>query len=104
MWSSCLLFNYLFRLAKSTLLLIPLLGVHEIIFSFITDDQVQGHSRRVRLFIQLALSSFHVSTSQTMVLWLWENKMHVVRTGSELRGPMSENRFLESVWFIGEDP
>nr|XP_004663193.1 glucagon-like peptide 2 receptor [Jaculus jaculus] len=51
--------DYKYRLAKSTLVLIPLLGVHEIIFSFITDDQVQGFSRLIRLFIQLTLSSFH---------------------------------------------
>lgn len=49
------------RLAKSTLVLIPLLGVHEILFSFVTDDQVEGFSKLIRLFIQLTLSSFHVS-------------------------------------------
>uniref|UniRef100_H0WHM2 Glucagon-like peptide 2 receptor n=2 Tax=Otolemur garnettii TaxID=30611 RepID=H0WHM2_OTOGA len=51
--------DYKYRLAKSTLVLIPLLGVHEILFSFITDDQVQGFSKLIRLFIQLTLSSFH---------------------------------------------
>ncbi|XP_036783644.2 glucagon-like peptide 2 receptor [Manis pentadactyla] len=51
--------DYKYRLAKSTLVLIPLLGVHEILFSFITDDQVEGFSRIIRLFIQLTLSSFH---------------------------------------------
>lgn len=52
---------FICRLAKSTLVLIPLLGVHEILFSFITDDQVEGFSKLIRLFIQLTLSSFHVS-------------------------------------------
>ncbi|XP_012861752.1 glucagon-like peptide 2 receptor [Echinops telfairi] len=51
--------DYKYRLAKSTLVLIPLLGVHEILFSFIVDEQVQGFSKLIRLFIQLALSSFH---------------------------------------------
>ncbi|XP_075415281.1 glucagon-like peptide 2 receptor [Tenrec ecaudatus] len=51
--------DYKYRLAKSTLVLIPLLGVHEILFSFILDEQVQGFSKLIRLFIQLALSSFH---------------------------------------------
>nr|XP_034362254.1 glucagon-like peptide 2 receptor [Arvicanthis niloticus] len=51
--------DYKYRLAKSTLLLIPLLGVHEVLFTFFTDDQVQGFSRLIRLFIQLTLSSFH---------------------------------------------
>ncbi|XP_001113520.3 glucagon-like peptide 2 receptor isoform X2 [Macaca mulatta] len=51
--------DYKYRLAKSTLVLIPLLGVHEILFSFITDDQVEGFAKLIRLFIQLTLSSFH---------------------------------------------
>ncbi|XP_004433120.1 PREDICTED: glucagon-like peptide 2 receptor [Ceratotherium simum simum] len=51
--------DYKYRLAKSTLVLIPLLGVHEILFTFITDDQVEGFSKLIRLFIQLTLSSFH---------------------------------------------
>ncbi|XP_037665451.1 glucagon-like peptide 2 receptor [Choloepus didactylus] len=51
--------DYKYRLAKSTLVLIPLLGVHEILFLFITDEQVQGFPKLVRLFIQLTLSSFH---------------------------------------------
>ncbi|XP_058531772.1 glucagon-like peptide 2 receptor isoform X2 [Ochotona princeps] len=50
--------DYKYRLAKSTLVLIPLLGVHEVIFSFITDDQVERSSKRIRLFFQLSLSSF----------------------------------------------
>ncbi|KAM9747814.1 glucagon-like peptide 2 receptor isoform 1-T1 [Dama dama] len=51
--------DYKYRLAKSTLVLIPLLGVHEILFSFITDDQVEGFPRLIRLYIQLTLGSFH---------------------------------------------
>ncbi|XP_019838081.2 glucagon-like peptide 2 receptor isoform X2 [Bos indicus] len=51
--------DYKYRLAKSTLVLIPLLGVHDILFSFITDDQVEGFPRHIRLFIQLTLGSFH---------------------------------------------
>ncbi|XP_072208060.1 glucagon-like peptide 2 receptor [Excalfactoria chinensis] len=51
--------DYKYRLARSTLVLIPLLGIHEFIFSFITDEQVEGFPRYVRLFIQLTMSSFH---------------------------------------------
>ncbi|KAF2981437.1 hypothetical protein EK904_000643 [Melospiza melodia maxima] len=46
-------------LARSTLVLIPLLGIHEFVFTFITDEQVEGLSRHIRLFIQLTMSSFH---------------------------------------------
>ncbi|CAM5097420.1 unnamed protein product, partial [Natator depressus] len=50
--------DYKYRLARSTLVLIPLLGIHEFVFTFITDEQVEGLSRHVRLFIQLPMSSF----------------------------------------------
>uniref|UniRef100_A0A8C3K1V1 Glucagon-like peptide 2 receptor n=1 Tax=Calidris pygmaea TaxID=425635 RepID=A0A8C3K1V1_9CHAR len=51
--------DYKYRLARSTLVLIPLLGIHEFAFTFITDEQVEGLSRHIRLFIQLTMSSFH---------------------------------------------
>ncbi|CAM5156730.1 unnamed protein product [Eretmochelys imbricata] len=50
--------DYKYRLARSTLVLIPLLGIHEFVFTFITDEQVKGLSRHIRLFIQLPMSSF----------------------------------------------
>ncbi|XP_036924622.1 glucagon receptor isoform X3 [Sturnira hondurensis] len=50
--------DYKFRLAKSTLTLIPLLGVHEVVFAFVTDEQAQGALRFVKLFFDLFLSSF----------------------------------------------
>ncbi|XP_066237616.1 glucagon receptor isoform X1 [Saccopteryx leptura] len=50
--------DYKFRLAKSTLTLIPLLGVHEVVFAFVTDEQAQGTLRFAKLFFDLFLSSF----------------------------------------------
>lgn len=50
--------DYKFRLAKSTLTLIPLLGVHEVVFAFVTDEQAQGTLRFVKLFFDLFLGSF----------------------------------------------
>uniref|UniRef100_A0A8C5UAX1 Glucagon receptor n=1 Tax=Malurus cyaneus samueli TaxID=2593467 RepID=A0A8C5UAX1_9PASS len=53
--------DYKFRLAKSTLTLIPLLGIHEVVFAFVTDEHAQGTLRYVKLFFDLFLSSFQVS-------------------------------------------
>lgn len=52
------------RLAKSTLTLIPLLGVHEVVFAFVTDEQAQGTLRFVKFFFDLFLSSFQVRAPQ----------------------------------------
>ncbi|XP_063312286.1 glucagon receptor isoform X2 [Pelobates fuscus] len=46
------------RLARSTLTLIPLLGINELVFAFATDENVKGTLRMVKLFFDLFLSSF----------------------------------------------
>ncbi|XP_040902355.1 gastric inhibitory polypeptide receptor-like [Toxotes jaculatrix] len=51
--------DYKFRLAKSTLTLIPLLGIHEVIFAVLRDEHTEGTFRNVTLFFQLFFSSFH---------------------------------------------
>lgn len=53
------------RLARSTLTLIPLLGVHEVVFAFVTDEHAQGTLRSTKLFFDLFLSSFQVSPHHT---------------------------------------
>ncbi|XP_029475963.1 gastric inhibitory polypeptide receptor [Rhinatrema bivittatum] len=50
--------DYKFRLAKSTLTLIPLLGIHEVAFGVVQEEQVKGNLRYVKLFYELLLSSF----------------------------------------------
>uniref|UniRef100_A0A8C7XF24 Glucagon receptor a n=1 Tax=Oryzias sinensis TaxID=183150 RepID=A0A8C7XF24_9TELE len=52
--------DYKFRLAKSTLTLIPLLGIHQVIFIFVTDESTKGtiSLRLTKLFTDLFFSSF----------------------------------------------
>ncbi|XP_030264131.1 glucagon receptor isoform X1 [Sparus aurata] len=52
--------DYKFRLAKSTLTLIPLLGIHQVVFIFVTDESTMSTIglRLTKLFIDLFFSSF----------------------------------------------
>ncbi|KAB5530666.1 hypothetical protein PHYPO_G00131990 [Pangasianodon hypophthalmus] len=53
--------DYKFRLAKSTLTLIPLLGSHLVLFSFVTDESTSNGAitlRLTKLFIDLVFNSF----------------------------------------------
>ncbi|XP_064179540.1 glucagon receptor-like isoform X1 [Anguilla rostrata] len=51
--------DYKFRLAKSTLTLIPLLGIHVVLFIFVTDDHTpNGSLRLIKLFYNLFFNSF----------------------------------------------
>ncbi|KAL7378239.1 hypothetical protein ABVT39_010793 [Epinephelus coioides] len=54
--------DYKFRLAKSTLTLIPLLGIHQMVFIFVTDESTQATIglRLTKLFSDLFFSSFQV--------------------------------------------
>ncbi|NXB75538.1 GLP1R protein, partial [Donacobius atricapilla] len=46
------------RLAKATLTLIPLFGIHEVVFIFATDEQTTGILRYIKVFFTLFLNSF----------------------------------------------
>ncbi|XP_026177401.1 glucagon receptor isoform X2 [Mastacembelus armatus] len=50
--------DYKFRLAKSTLTLIPLLGIHEVVFAVLTVDSTDGVLHNISLFFQLFFNSF----------------------------------------------
>uniref|UniRef100_A0A3Q3AZG6 Glucagon receptor-like n=1 Tax=Kryptolebias marmoratus TaxID=37003 RepID=A0A3Q3AZG6_KRYMA len=50
--------DYKLRLAKATLTLIPLFGVHEVLFVFATDEQTTGVLRYIKVFFTLFISSF----------------------------------------------
>uniref|UniRef100_A0A8C5EJ69 Glucagon receptor-like n=1 Tax=Gouania willdenowi TaxID=441366 RepID=A0A8C5EJ69_GOUWI len=50
--------DFKLRLAKATLTLIPLFGIHEVIFIFATDEQTTGTLRYIKVFFSLFISSF----------------------------------------------
>lgn len=52
---------HVLSLARATLVLIPLLGIHEVVFTVLVDECVEGSSRYARNFINLTLSSFQVT-------------------------------------------
>lgn len=50
--------DYRLRLARSTLTLMPLLGVHEVVFAPVTEEQAEGSLRFAKLAFEIFLSSF----------------------------------------------
>lgn len=48
------------RLARSTLTLVPLLGVHEVVFAPVTEEHARGTLRFAKLSFEIVLSSFQV--------------------------------------------
>uniref|UniRef100_A0A3B5L7G1 Uncharacterized protein n=1 Tax=Xiphophorus couchianus TaxID=32473 RepID=A0A3B5L7G1_9TELE len=60
--------DYRYSLARATLVLIPLLGIHEVVFTVLIDECMEGSSRYARNFINLTLSSFQVLTCNAVFL------------------------------------
>ncbi|XP_060550003.1 gastric inhibitory polypeptide receptor [Pantherophis guttatus] len=50
--------DYKYRLAKSTLTLIPLLGTHGVAFALVTEEQALGTLRYIKFFFELFFNSF----------------------------------------------
>uniref|UniRef100_F6WUD5 Gastric inhibitory polypeptide receptor n=1 Tax=Monodelphis domestica TaxID=13616 RepID=F6WUD5_MONDO len=50
--------DYRLRLARSTLTLVPLLGIHEVVFAPVTEEQAEGTLRYTKLCFEIFLSSF----------------------------------------------
>uniref|UniRef100_A0A8C9UF80 Glucagon receptor-like n=1 Tax=Serinus canaria TaxID=9135 RepID=A0A8C9UF80_SERCA len=70
--------DYKLRLAKATLTLIPLFGIHEVVFIFATDEQTTGILRYIKVFFTLFLNSFQGFL--VAVLYCFANK-EVTGTG-----------------------
>ncbi|XP_023391107.1 gastric inhibitory polypeptide receptor isoform X2 [Pteropus vampyrus] len=55
--------DYRLRLARSTLTLVPLLGVHEVVFAPVTEEQARGALRLAKLGFEIFFSSFQIGIS-----------------------------------------
>uniref|UniRef100_A0A8C1NIN1 Glucagon-like peptide 2 receptor n=1 Tax=Cyprinus carpio TaxID=7962 RepID=A0A8C1NIN1_CYPCA len=89
--------DYRYSLARATLVLIPLLGVHEIVFTLIIDESVEGSNRYARNFIHLTLSSFQGLL--VAVLYCFANgEVRLVTTFNLNFNPL--NAFKISILFI----
>uniref|UniRef100_A0A3Q3AMI7 Glucagon receptor a n=1 Tax=Kryptolebias marmoratus TaxID=37003 RepID=A0A3Q3AMI7_KRYMA len=80
--------DYKFRLAKSTLTLIPLLGIHQVVFSFVTDESTKQtiNLHLTKLFINLFFSSFqlHRMLSSTDLSIITAFVLHSPKVQSEI--------------------
>uniref|UniRef100_A0A4W3IE46 Glucagon-like peptide 1 receptor n=1 Tax=Callorhinchus milii TaxID=7868 RepID=A0A4W3IE46_CALMI len=54
--------DFRYRLTKSTLILIPMLGVHEIVLALVTDEMAEGTLRYLKLSVELFFGSVQVQT------------------------------------------
>ncbi|XP_013364963.1 PREDICTED: gastric inhibitory polypeptide receptor isoform X4 [Chinchilla lanigera] len=64
--------DYRLRLARSTLTLVPLLGVHEVVFAPVTEEQARGTLRFAKLGFEIFLSS--IQGFLVSVLYCFINK------------------------------
>uniref|UniRef100_A0A4W5RCS8 Glucagon receptor n=1 Tax=Hucho hucho TaxID=62062 RepID=A0A4W5RCS8_9TELE len=70
--------DYKFRLAKSTLTLIPLLGIHEVVFAVMSEEQTEGVLRNINLFFELFFNSFQVQSEIKKKWHRWKMGMTVL--------------------------
>ncbi|XP_040313368.1 gastric inhibitory polypeptide receptor isoform X2 [Herpailurus yagouaroundi] len=76
--------DYRLRLARSTLTLVPLLGVHEVVFAPVTEEQARGALRFAKLGFEIFLSSFQV---QAEIRRCWHRCRLRHSLGEERRQP-----------------
>lgn len=74
---------FVFRLAKSTLTLIPLLGIHKVVFTMMSEETNDSPIRNIWLFFELFFNSFqvqlrHVFTVHFVVYFLLLLKKSII--------------------------
>lgn len=83
------LFDWYCSLAKATLTLIPLFGIHEVIFIFATDEQTNGVLRHIKLFFTLFISSFQVGAAQHIMYCCFKCSQHMLIKHNRMVGDLS---------------
>lgn len=69
-------------LVRATLVLIPLLGIHEVVFMLLADECMEGRSRYASIFVNLTLSSFQVLRTMASISVFVLNVIHFNRNAS----------------------
>uniref|UniRef100_A0A671EI24 Gastric inhibitory polypeptide receptor n=1 Tax=Rhinolophus ferrumequinum TaxID=59479 RepID=A0A671EI24_RHIFE len=85
--------DYRLRLARSTLTLVPLLGVHEVVFAPVTEEQARGTLRFAKLSFEIVLSSFQGLLVSVLYCFINKEVQSEVRRGwhrCRLRRSLSE--------------
>lgn len=88
LWKYCVIIR---RLARSTLLLIPLFGIHYTVFAFTPEDV----SKRERLVFELGLGSFQVLKQKSTRLHRYEFLHSHSYTGIFIYGVYSIRRVCQ---------
>ncbi|XP_019610375.2 gastric inhibitory polypeptide receptor [Rhinolophus sinicus] len=87
--------DYRLRLARSTLTLVPLLGVHEVVFAPVTEEQARGTLRFAKLGFEIVLSSFQGLLVSVLYCFINKEVQSEVRRGwhrCRLRRSLSEEQ------------
>ncbi|XP_062968745.1 gastric inhibitory polypeptide receptor isoform X2 [Cynocephalus volans] len=85
--------DYRLRLARSTLTLVPLLGVHEVVFAPVTEEQARGALRFAKLAFEIFLSSFQGFLVSVLYCFINKEVQSEIRRGwhhCSLRRSLSE--------------
>ncbi|XP_012589277.1 PREDICTED: gastric inhibitory polypeptide receptor [Condylura cristata] len=87
--------DYRLRLARSTLTLVPLLGVHEMVFAPVTEEQARGTLRFAKLGFEIFLSSFQGFLVSVLYCFINKEVRSEIRRGwhrSRLRRSLGEEQ------------
>nr|KAF6409936.1 gastric inhibitory polypeptide receptor [Rousettus aegyptiacus] len=87
--------DYRLRLARSTLTLVPLLGVHEVVFAPVTEEQARGALRLAKLGFEIFFSSFQGLLVSVLYCFINKEVQSEIRRGwhrCRLRRSLSEGQ------------